>query len=298
MNNNPFSIYDFLGYLFPGLVALMLFAYCYMLGVTAPIEEFFKITSFTKHFSEVIKIDWWEKTSIIIILSYISGHVVAYLSSCMVEYFAYRSFGYPSRFLLHSSNENDSCLIKKYFSNGNVGASIWKVIVLIALLPISLFFFLFGKMLFIVQFITRPLDNCLKNSIKAKFDALKVQLNIVNSSNDEPSDYHRIMMHYVYINMPQCQRKADNYVAIYGFLRAIALIACLFFDFLFYAQIKSVIDYFSGNYEATINWKAIGILIVWMVLCNVLFMGFVKFYRRFAVENYMNLLTGKVDMSS
>ena len=41
------------------------------------------------------------------------------------------------------------------------------------------------------------------------------------------------------------------------------------------------------------NWNAVLILLLMGILCNVLFMGFVKFYRRFTLENYMALLTEK-----
>ena len=101
------------------------------------------------------------------------------------------------------------------------------------------------------------------------------------------ADYHRIVMHYVYLNIPNCQRKADNYVAIYGFLRTMTLIACIYFDYFFYWQV------FTLNIHAGVNWNAVLILLLMGILCNVLFMGFIKFYRRFTLENYMALLTEK-----
>ena len=102
-------------------------------------------------------------------------------------------------------------------------------------------------------------------------------------------------MHYVYLNIPNCQRKIDNYIAIYGFLRACTLISCLFFDYLFFMQLCTIGECFNApsymSYE--INWVAVFILFLLATLCIVLFMGFVKFYRRFTLENYMALLTEK-----
>ncbi len=47
MNKNPFSINDFLGYLFPGLVALMLLMYViYMSGEEASIVDLFYLSNF------------------------------------------------------------------------------------------------------------------------------------------------------------------------------------------------------------------------------------------------------------
>ena len=96
-------------------------------------------------------------------------------------------------------------------------------------------------------------------------------------------------MHYVYLNIPNCQRKADNYVAIYGFLRAMTLIACAFFDYLLLQQLGTI------NIQADFDMNAMFIMLALFAVCNVLFMGFVKYYRRFTLENYMALLTEKVD---
>lgn len=33
MNKNPFSIYDFMGYLFPGMMCYIIIAYCFRMGL-------------------------------------------------------------------------------------------------------------------------------------------------------------------------------------------------------------------------------------------------------------------------
>ena len=97
------------------------------------------------------------------------------------------------------------------------------------LFPISVIFLPLNKKISIVKFVTRPLDRYVRNSIFTKITALSEKLNISRPDVNSRADYHRIIMHYVYLNIPQCQRKTDNYIAIYGFLRAITLITCLFF---------------------------------------------------------------------
>ena len=57
-----------------------------------------------------------------------------------------------------------------------------------------------------------------------------------------------------------------------------------FFHYLFYLNIES----YTNHYQLYIIQSGIMIFI-----CNILFMGFVKFYRRFTLENYMALLTEK-----
>lgn len=288
MAKNPFSFYDFLGYLFPGLTTLMLTAFVVYLyntnGLHVPIDNYIQIKEFADALEREFGLNWLESTVLVVVFSYIMGHIVAYLSSVTIEYFANSTMGYPSYYLLHKGK---TCNIFKVFFQGNKGWTAWKMVyrmlLFIALLPIIIF--TIPKTL--RRFISRPLDEYVINSIQAKLMDLSKTLNLNIPDVNSKADYHRIVMHYVYLNIPQSQRKADNYVAIYGFLRAMALIACLFFNFLFVTQLLTI------NLLMPVNWDAVIILLVAFVLTNILFMGFVKFYRRFTLENYMALLTEK-----
>ncbi len=371
MNKNPFSIYDFLGYLFPGLSAMLIVIYIIFLGTEASIEEYFSSATFLDIFKKNMDIAWWQSTVIIILLSYISGHIIAYLSSVIVEDFSNRIYNYPSYYLLHTNHFNikslksceseclkwqkpkfiwkylrwiaNRCYIISYFKeNKGKSRKLWCIIEFILIFPVSLFFLTIGAVCGLGQFITRPLDQYIINSVHIKLwklaETLKLHQPDVNSRQDyhrivmhyvylnipncqrkidnyiaiygflractlklhQPDvnsrqDYHRIVMHYVYLNIPNCQRKIDNYIAIYGFLRACTLITCLFFDYLFFIQLCTIEEYFNAySYVAyEINWTAIKILLLLATLCVVLFMGFVKFYRRFTLENYMVLITEK-----
>lgn len=288
MNKNPFSFYDFLGYLFPGIIILALTVFAVALAKeSAPIEEYFQINKFVDVFQDKQGLKWWETTILTIILAYVAGHIFSYLSSVMVEYLPNRLFGYPSHYLLHAENINPKMLFQRYFVlDINPGRLLWRIIVVFALFPLIPLLFL-GKCLKITDFIVRPLDDYVRNSIQRKLVQLSRTLNLNIPDVNSKADYHRIVMHYVYLNIPNCQRKADNYVAIYGFLRTMTLIACIYFDYFFYWQV------FTLNIHAGVNWNAVLILLLMGILCNVLFMGFVKFYRRFTLENYMALLTEK-----
>lgn len=315
MNKNPFSFYDFLGYLFPGIIFLTLLVFAVALAKeNAPIDEYFHINKFVSVFQEIQGLKWWETTIITIILSYVSGHLVAYLSSIFVEYLANTLFKYPSHYLLHKEPVGFRSIFRRYFmfsislkvlkslpkifkkgsrnkrvccSKINSGLFLYRALILLILLPVFFPLVFLGPVLKITNFVVRPLDDYVINSIQLKlidlFKALNLSIPDVNSN----ADYHRIVMHYVYLNIPNCQRKADNYVAIYGFLRAMTLIACFYFDYLFILQLGTL------DIQTDINWYAIKVLLAMGILCNVLFMGFVKFYRRFTLENYMALLTEK-----
>lgn len=153
--------------------------------------------------------------------------------------------------------------------------------------PVSILLIVIGIPLRLIKFIARPLDRYIISSIRKKLSSLSDRLGLESPDVNSHTDYHRIVMHYVYLNIAACQRKTDNYVAIYGFLRAMTLIVCLFFDYLLIVELRTV----SFRPFAVIDFNAIWILLGLFILCNVIFMGFIKFYRRFTLENYMALLT-------
>lgn len=191
---------------------------------------------------------------------------------------------YPSYYLLHRKEQHN--IFRAFFQGINGWTAlkiIYRILVFIILFPIVIF--TVPKTL--RKFISRPLDEYVINSMQTKLMELSQTLGLNIPDVNSKADYHRIVMHYVYLNIPQSQRKADNYVAIYGFLRAMTLIICFLFDYLFITQALTI------NLFMPINWDAVKILLIIFVLTNILFMGFVKFYRRFTLENYMALLTEK-----
>lgn len=324
MEKNPFSLYDFLGYLFPGLLSLLAIRYF----VYTSCDDYFSIKSFPVIFKWNNSIDKWELIALFVILSYVAGHIISYLSSVIIEYFATRSFGYPSAYLLKKDNNNGHCfLFGKYFDTKKIATIIkWRriflilikkrnvrvisiqahrksikkgnrkvllitrIVIAIVMLPVSCaLLFLRYDMLW-PQFIMKPLDRALIESINKVQKQLAIKLGMTEEKGDE-TDFHRVVMHYVYLHIEPCRRKTDNYIALYGFLRTMTLISCLIFDFLSIQQIDTIIRI---GKTGVINSTAVVVLIVLFFMCNVLFMGFMKFYRRFTLENYMTLLTNGV----
>lgn len=294
MNKNPFSIYDFLGYLFPGLIFGVIMAFLWHLD-RGPIQDYFDFSKYIDVFKKGKDYDWWESTVFVIVSSYVLGHVVAYFSASVVEYFTNHLFGYPSHYLLHEQEISYRSIWNRYFEYPSMGNVFWRVVISIIMLPVTLVMLVLGVKCSMINFIVRPLDGYVRNSILNKLNTLSDTLHLDNPDVNSNADYHRIVMHYVYLNIPNCQRKVDNYVAMYGFLRAMTLISCMLFDYLLIDQILYSIDLIK-TYEfaaCEINWAAILLFVVMLVITNLLYMSFVKFYRRFTLENYMALLTEK-----
>ncbi len=291
MNKNPFSLYDFLGYLFPGLIALMLVIYIvYAKDKGFSIEEYFYISNFMQMLDNIFtstsdvngvtvrsrSINILESTTLIVVLSYIAGHIVAYVSSRFIEYFSKRLYGYPSVFLFNRKKITEWRRFHNYFIAGlnwgdrrkfNYILAFWRVIIILVLLPLSVLMIpIIGTP--ISKYITRPFDPFIISALKEKRKQLNTLFGIV-TPKDKDSDYHHVVMDYVYLNVPNCQRKADNYVAIYGFLRAITLIACLFFNYLIVVQVFTFFECVSNEY-ATLEFDGSAALVLLgiFVLCN------------------------------
>ena len=298
MEKNPFSIYDFMGYLFPGLTVLYILYYLYSCH-----WDLFQAVDIDVLCNTINKIGNkfnFEKSVLIIIVAYIIGHLVSYISSLTVEILSNRFFGYPSKYLLQKERPEYGKLWSNYFKiKADSSSWLMKIIknifvwvlylfIFLMLLPVSFMITTFGYLFNFNQFIIRPLDDYLINGIKTRQQELAKRIGLKLPGVNQECDYHRVIMHYVYLNIPACQHKVDNYIALYGFLRCMSLIFCMLFDTFFFFGVYTIYKYSHHG----IAWDLIGTLFLLFVLSYVSFLAFVKFYRRQTLENLMSMLTG------
>lgn len=284
MKQNPFSLYDFLGYVFPGLITIYLFFF--LKNVTSfddiqSILDGLKAPFMAEDSGTLISSI--EDTFLLIICAYVVGHFVAYLSSITIEQFSIWVYGYPSQFLLEDIpnkriwSASDEPNLKRRVK------LIWRVIICIVLLPISVATLLIGKLCKVKYFFVKKLDRQLIETIKKNQMMLADYLGM-NITDD--MDFHRVIYHYEYELQERHHVKMDNYVALYGFLRALALISnCTFIWILLFHAIPSI------NIESSTNWFIICLLLILWFVTYIFFMGFMKFYRRFTLESFMCLIT-------
>lgn len=293
---NPFSIYDFLGYLFPGLLVVSLFIYLYKDSQTLEgLSQLDSLKSFLEGKGWKFSI---ESSVLFVIVSYVMGHVVSYLSSVFIESFTNRVYGYPSHYLLNDDDYKYKDLWVNYFGTSASSSKKYmkyvkrvlkfmlKVIMAIVMLPVTFSVFTIGYLLDINHFITRSLeDDKLIKMIEDKYGELCTYLKVAKA--DEHSDFHRLIMHYVYINVQNCQPKVGNYIALYGFLRCMCFLACLLFTGLLYKAILTI------SPSSDFDWNMIMMLFAIYILAYILFLAFVKFYRRNTLEDFMTLVVDK-----
>lgn len=272
MLKNPFSFYDFLGYLFPGLVCVIFLKVVYAIDGEITLDSLFNqglVTSFS-----------WKDTVQYTVLAYVVGHLISYFSSLTVEPYLIWSYGYPSVFLLNENyNKNFFDINTKV---GKTGTYCWKLLVCILIFPICLASLFFGRLLHFRYYVLKPLDSYLQRNINKKIDSLLEKLKL--SQRDNNADVHRVLMHYNYEHYANHVRKYDNYIALYGFLRSLSLLCSSIFIFLFIAELKTI------DSNNTIDWKAIFILSAFFCVTYLYYLGFIKFYRRYTLENLMSIL--------
>ncbi len=295
MRQNPFSIFDFLGYVFPGALALVIIAF---------FEQLPQLTSLSKVFEDAIvfikgqnssgTLGVLEETVIMTIISYVIGHIVAYLSSITVEKYSNWLFGYPSQFLLKElpkwyywrinkeSRTQDSPL-KTPVGFAEWTGLIWRIFIGLFLLPVSICSLILGKFLNAKSFFVKPLDKTLKDAINNNVEKLKRALGLTYSEGD---DIHRIIYHYEYEHQPAHTSKMDNYVALYGFLRSMTFISNCVSLWILIKYLLPSFKYFRNG----IDWHYVLIFIISFGLTYIFFMAFMKFYRRFTLESLMCLV--------
>lgn len=262
MKQNPFSFYDFLGYLIPGAFFLYML---YFFGIHYNWHLALELKSQlpnNKSFGDILNL------FPLVISSYIMGHLLALTSSYIIEQYSNDKNGYPSFYLIAGRK-------KKYFRDAKGWEIISRCILFIIILPISLMdFALFflrqdNEMNFKLK---SPVFNACKKILKERF---AVDTLSMNEKTGIDGDAFRLIYHFAYENSEQHANKLQNYVALYGFTRNLSMATLTLFWLLAYLK-------FTQN-------TAIGYLplLCLAILSLVFYKGFVKFYRRYSLEAMM-----------
>lgn len=271
---NPFSIHDFLGYVFPGAFSILIVYLFYQYQTNG--------ADFLKDIDKS-PLDW-KDTLLLLLLSYIVGHFVAYLSSLTIEKFSIWVYGYPSDYLLRDLDKGH------YFNVSAPNCSIkffWRIFVAITLLPIALATIVVSKLFGVKEFFVRKLDKGMINTINDCSRKLAEYLEYDLEYNKD-IDFHRVISHYEYEVQSNHVSKFDNYVALYGFLRALSFIFNYSFIYMtIFIVLPDLVTKGCVQKEVLIIFCFIGIV------SYLFFMGFMKFYRRYTLENFMCLIIDK-----
>lgn len=280
-SKNPFSIYDFLGYLFPGaflVISLMCIVDINELSIPS-ILDFFQDKFY--HFS-------FESFLYLVVVYYVVGHVLSYLSSITIERFSLWNFGYPSEFLMDQKSEcNYFNRVVTNCGSHNCKTSTWRdktiriilrLVIGVLLIPIIIPYWILSTGFSIRDFIVKPLDCHTKKCVEVGIGQLEQRLG--HDLTNDDVDYSRLIYHYYARKCPQFLSRTDNYVALYGFLRS----SCLAFNIL--TIIVPML------WVSELDIISFLLLVASMSFISfVLFLAFMKFYRRYSLEIFMMLIS-------
>jgi hypothetical protein len=270
IKQNPFSLYDFLGYFIPGATGL----YLYLLISQLFNDNQINIVSVIHS----LNLDSIGLYLPFIIGSYILGHIISFISSITVEKYSVWKYSYPSKFLLKIPH--DGFWGKRKLKRQKV----WRVLVVIFIYPVFLLDLFVGNFLKARDIYTKQLDEFLIRIVRDKKKSLirKLGYNSIDDFGDIKNiDFFRIILHYTYEHSKTHQNKMYNYVTLYGFHRTMCLLSIvLHWCILIYGIISG--KFFSLN--------SFVIILVSAVVSYIFFMGFMKFYRRYTLEGFMTLV--------
>jgi hypothetical protein len=297
---NPFSVYDFLGYFVPGALFL------YSLGIVSRHSQF--IAELKLKFSQVTggepnQISFYLP---FVLFAYLIGHILSLTSAFTVERFAFWCHGYPSKYLLQIQGNHSYFLSAK----GNRLRWLYRVLVPVVLLPVAILEFVLGWFFSARELYVKPLDKAIRPVLQNRIsdilwdrcdwdESMTLEKELSKKDNRKVEffdpyhhDFFNIVAQFVVAERPEHLKTALNYVALYGFLRTTCLLAVIWF-WVPVVQLVGV-DCFMHQRLALCDVPAklpLFYLLAVSLLAFLLFVGFVKFYRRYSQTVLLGILT-------
>lgn len=276
-DQNPFSIYDFLGYFIPGATCVFLYRI---------FDTLFYTFDFSK-FKSSLEIDNTNLYIPFIIASYLLGHVLSILSSYTIEKYSFWANRYPSFYLL---NKDDDNWCQKYFENiqkkenrlDRFYEKVKRVILILILLPMLSINFMF-YILFRFNYSTyKGFSDETIEYIKEKKKKYLTKLGLSNI--DKNHDEFLFIYHFVLENNKGHSKKIQNYVALFGYVRCTSLIFNLASWYVFVINYKNFVN---NNCVIKFDLHILTLSLLIMFLSYLFYVAFLKFYKKYAQETLM-----------
>lgn len=268
----PFTTYDIIGYLTPGIFSIWLTSYLF-----PNINSTERITSFF-HEADAIPEQVIVSLSCLAIF-YTIGHIISLVSSLLIERFLLFYFGYPSKFFVLENKINNATVrnivkhnIQKNWRTPNF---FFTTIMLFPIFPYLIICYIIGAHGYYVKRLDRSAADILISRFK-KITRKNIQRNI--EEND--ANWFRVVEYTVYRENPLSTSKMYNYVVMYGFLRSICLILI---TVTWYCLIKAIFMIVTV-YPADWNLASLYECLIFSLITFFVFVGFAKFFRRYSEE--------------
>ncbi|MGH2581587.1 MAG: hypothetical protein ACRDFQ_01670 [Anaerolineales bacterium] len=266
IKQNPFSLYDFLGYFVPG--AIFTYSLIFVASLADPTKSFRSILSTYFDFE---RIEFYLPFTL---GAYTIGHILSFVSSITIEKYSLWKLGFPSKYLLGLG-------YPEYYDVQEPKPTrvFLRTIIALFLLPITFLDIILGNFLRLHEIHAKSLDPALRAILQHKVSNLVEKLSRGKGKRRKREvkaggvDFFRFAYHYVVEHAPNHVQKMQNYVALYGFLRTLTLITILLFWINLFFQPLGYAPF----------------ALISAILSFILYLDFNKFYRRFSLEVLMAL---------
>jgi hypothetical protein len=293
-NQGLFSFHDFLGYLFPGIFCALSIYFVFFPPHSLNDQSFHFLASC--------------QTSIIaIILCYLLGHLLSFLSSITIEKYSIWTLGYPSNYLFDKERygfwksvkiKRDIRIDAEKENNPDrhwhlAARAQWffriiiKILVCFILLPIVLMDIITRKILCLDDQYARRFSKELREILEPRYVNFFVKSYNINKNDvfilsENDKDYFRLASHAALKKSSENHyNKINKYITLYLFIRTTTFVSVVTFWLLFGKLVGHVI----------MHKPVVFILSIWLVylafvfLLNfILYLAFNKFYRKYSIE--------------
>lgn len=284
----PFTVYDILGYFVPGSFMTWVFV-----SYIHP-NDLVKLSDLINN--DIIEnsiINQSLSIFIFFVISFLVGHIIAFLSSITVEKLVICYFGYPSKTLLVDQKIKGPIkhrtAIRNIIDNIKNARVVIIHIFMFPLVPVVWFLILTGWHSIVIK----TLPNSIAKMIQDKFE--KVTEYSIDPETSE-KNWFIYICYYVINNNASASFRMYNYVTVYGFLRSFCFIFVVFSFISFKNSFYSLYHiYYYGIFIYNYDADYLKVFFIFMIISSMLFCAFIKFYRRYSEEAMMAFITKSAD---
>jgi hypothetical protein len=276
----PFTVYDIVGYLIPGVFFCTIFVSVYF---SKPAIQSLKYIS---------KIDAapgisWPILILLVFLflvtGYIVGHGLALLSAESIEYLTAGMIGYPSTFLVSNfkNEEKFDEHIERCICKFQSKQPIYSAIIMLILIPYTLSIRTI-RGLRLTNILIKPVGEHASRLFREKFtEYFKAKIEDL-----EPTDWFRLVDFYVAKDKESYfQQRQYNYVTLYGFCRNMSFVLYITFIIIFLKLYMS-----SNEISDAIIIPMLTVGLLSLIGAILLFFGFIKYFRRYSQEAILSFV--------
>lgn len=268
LSTNPFSLYDFIGYFLTGFLCVYLLNF----GISSNLIEVDFLSSLKEKYVNQNNGEF--DYIFVVIICYVVGHILTFISSITIEQYNVFIYKYPSKYLLNK--KGSSAGWSDYYTKKKITKNFLRTIVLFPLAPLVILDLIFGHLLGFKKFFTRSINVSLIPLVDKKM--AKIYSERLLEPKDHDGELHIVeeyflpVYHYVIEKSDKHYTKSQNYVALYGFLRNMTLISLVTSWLLVF------------NIDPNEILFSCYLLLGNLLLTYIFFLGYLKFFRRFSKE--------------